>query len=73
MLNTSASAVQGSLDAMLAEWAKFDKDGDGKLSPAEAIALLNSAEVAATVKKTTGLEHTQRSKADIEKWFKRAE
>jgi hypothetical protein len=45
---------------------------DGKLSMNEALALLNSEEVAAAVKKGTGLDHTTRTAADIQTWFNRA-
>jgi hypothetical protein len=45
---------------------------DGKLSMDEALALINSEEVAAAVKQGTGMDHTTRTAADIQTWFKRA-
>lgn len=44
-INMSAAAVKSCIDAALSTWSSFDKDGDGKLSIAEAVALLNSDEV----------------------------
>lgn len=44
-LNMSAAAIKSCIDTALATWGSYDKDGDGKLTIAEAVALLNSPEV----------------------------
>lgn len=66
-------AIKKSLDATLEFWGTYDKNGDGKLTIDEAVALLNSKEVSDVVTKLTGLPHTQRTAADIKKWFNRAD
>jgi hypothetical protein len=66
------AAVRASIDAALQSWAKFDADGDGKITIAEAVELLNSKELAEAVTKITGQPHTNRTIDDIKKWFNRA-
>ncbi|KIY97594.1 hypothetical protein MNEG_10368 [Monoraphidium neglectum] len=69
----SATNLRAALDSALALYGKYDGDGDGKLEIGEAVALLNSENVTAAVEKLTGQPHTQRTEADIKKWFNRAD
>jgi hypothetical protein len=69
----SAVQVKGALDAGLAAWSSYDKDGDGKLSISEAVALLNGPEISGAIAQATGLPHTKRTEADIKTWFQRAD
>lgn len=69
----SAATVKSALDAGLAAWASYDKDGDGKLSISEAVTLLNGPEISNAISAATGAPHTKRSEEDIKVWFKRAD
>uniref|UniRef100_A0A383WGL8 EF-hand domain-containing protein n=1 Tax=Tetradesmus obliquus TaxID=3088 RepID=A0A383WGL8_TETOB len=72
-VNMSAAAVKQVVDTALGTWSTYDRDGDGKITIAEAVALLNSKEVASAVKQATGMDHTMRTEDEIKKWFARAD
>lgn len=71
--NFSIETAKKTVDTALEAWSKYDGDGDGKLTISEAVELLNSKDVTATVEKLTGMPHTHRTEADIKKWFARAD
>jgi Ca2+-binding EF-hand superfamily protein len=69
----SAATVKSAVDAGLAAWSSYDKDGDGKLSIAEAVDMLNGPEISGAIQQATGQPHTKRTEADIKAWFQRAD
>ncbi|KAI8466723.1 MAG: hypothetical protein J3K34DRAFT_432976 [Monoraphidium minutum] len=69
----SVDGVKGAINSVLSYYGNFDADGDGKLTIDEAVALLNSKEVADVSSKVTGQPHTMRTAEDIKKWFNRAD